>query len=169
MEESEIKALNLKHLRFCQEYLVDLCATQAAIRAGYSPKTASSASSRLLKDPRIEAEINRLKVERQEKLMVNANWVLSQAIAVHMRCMNDIRQVFYRDPQTKKTIPKTNEDGKFLYQFDAAGALKALELIGKHVAIEAFNQDSSKNNKNESPPALSENDENILKRLTGND
>lgn len=50
-------ALTDKQKRFCEEYLIDLNATQAAIRAGYSPKTAEQTASRLLRNVKVQEYI----------------------------------------------------------------------------------------------------------------
>ena len=50
-------ALTDKQKRFCEEYLIDLNATQAAIRAGYSPKTAEQTASRLLRNVNVQEYI----------------------------------------------------------------------------------------------------------------
>jgi phage terminase small subunit len=72
-----------KQERFCAEYLIDLNATQAAIRAGYSKKTAQEQASRLLSNVMVQGKILELKKPVTEKLGLEADWVLSryQAIA----------------------------------------------------------------------------------------
>mgnify|MGYP000068340464 FL=1 len=57
-------ALTDKQKRFCEEYLIDLNATQAAIRAGYSPKTAEQTASRLLRNVKVQEYI----AKRQKEL-----------------------------------------------------------------------------------------------------
>ena len=59
--------LNPKQQRFCEEYLIDLNATQAAIRAGYSKKTARTIASKLLTNIDIEGYIVTLRAEIQAK------------------------------------------------------------------------------------------------------
>ena len=66
-----------KQRRFCEEYLIDLNATQAAIRAGYSEKTASAASARMLRNVKIAAEISRLKAAKSERTQVTADMVIA--------------------------------------------------------------------------------------------
>ena len=56
--------MTAKQMRFCDEYLVDLNATQAAIRAGYSEKTARSQGQRLLTNVDIQKEIEKRKTDR---------------------------------------------------------------------------------------------------------
>lgn len=58
---------------FCREYLIDLNATQAAIRAGYSPKTANQQAARLLVNVKVSERIAALKSERVERLEIDAD------------------------------------------------------------------------------------------------
>ena len=63
---------------FCEEYLIDLNATQAAIRAGYSPNAAGSIGSELLKKPEIRARIDQAMAERSKRTGINADRVLRE-------------------------------------------------------------------------------------------
>lgn len=74
--------MNPKQLRFCQEYLVDLNGTQAAIRAGYSAKTATAIGAEHLTKPHIQAEIQRLQQQRSERLEITADDVLKDLAAI---------------------------------------------------------------------------------------
>ena len=65
-----------KQKRFIEEYLIDLNATQAAIRAGYSPDTAKSIGSENLTKPDIKAQIARAMAERSRRTGVNADRVI---------------------------------------------------------------------------------------------
>jgi phage terminase small subunit len=96
---------------FVSEYLIDLNATQAAIRAGYSPDTARQIGSENLSKPDIADAIAAAKAERAHKTGIDAAWVLSEAQSVYWEA---------------RGINKLPE------------ALKALELCGKHVDIQAF-------------------------------
>ena len=60
---------------FCREYLVDLNATQAAIRAGYSAKTAKETGHENLTKPHIAQRIAELKEARNERVEINAGFV----------------------------------------------------------------------------------------------
>ncbi len=120
------KKLTDKQEMFCREYLVDLNAKGAAERAGYSAKTAHSIGHENLSKPEIAARIIELKTERSEKLSIDAEYVLTQAVKLHRRCMQE-EAVTDRDG---------NELGEF--KFEHSGAAKALEIIGKHVDIQAF-------------------------------
>ena len=65
-------ALSPKQLRFCQEYLVDLNQTQAAIRAGYTKKSAQQTSSEIMLKPVIQATIKELMYERAKGVGISA-------------------------------------------------------------------------------------------------
>lgn len=68
--------LTPKQSLFVKEYLVDLNATQAAIRAGYSKKTAKSIGQENLTKPDVAAEIERAKQKRTNKVEITAEYVL---------------------------------------------------------------------------------------------
>lgn len=68
--------LTLKQQRFVEEYLVDLNATQAAIRAGYSKKTAQRIGSENLSKPLVEAAIMNSMDKRSKKTAVTAEMVV---------------------------------------------------------------------------------------------
>ena len=70
--------LEPKQLRFCQEYVIDLNATQAAIRAGYSPKTAQEQSSRLLSKVMVQQKVLELQRPKEENLKITAERVLKE-------------------------------------------------------------------------------------------
>lgn len=131
-----VKKLTDKQELFCKEYLIDLNGTQAAIRAGYSEDTARVIAQENLLKPAIQEYLSKLKAEREQKLEINAEWVLSQAIKVHNRCMEE--KELLTEFQGKERVPLKNKNGEYLYKFDSTGSLKALELIGKHINIKAF-------------------------------
>lgn len=68
--------LTPKQEMFCKEYLVDLNATQAAIRAGYSEKTAEVIGCENLRKPNIADYIQKAMDKRSEKVEISAEWVL---------------------------------------------------------------------------------------------
>lgn len=119
---------------FVEHFLIDLNATQAAIRAGYSSKTAHSCGPRLLDNVAVAAAITAAKKSRSEATNIDAAWVLRQAVKLHNRCMQEVRPVLH--PKTRKQLQ--DGDGNALFTFNAAAASRALELIGKHVEVGAF-------------------------------
>ena len=117
-----------KQKTFCEEYLIDLNATKAAIRAGYSEKTAAAIASQNLIKLNISEYIAELKAKRSESTAIDAAWVLRQAVKVHERCM-----------QAEEI--KDREGGSTgEYKFEHSGANKALEIIGKHIDVQAFTE-----------------------------
>lgn len=72
----DARPLSPRQDQFCREYLVDLNATQAALRAGYAHRCADQQASRLLHDPRIAARIAALKTARAGRLEVSADDVV---------------------------------------------------------------------------------------------
>ncbi len=126
--------LTARQERFILEYLVDLNATQAAIRAGYSPRTARQIGQENLSKPVIAAAVAKAKRERAEATKIDSEWVLRQAVALYQRCMQEIKPALH--PKTRKQMK--DEDGNFLFVFNAAASNRSLELIGKHIGVGAF-------------------------------
>lgn len=98
--------LNERQLRFVQELLVDDNGTQAAIRAGYAPKTAGVTAAKLLKNAKIQAAVSAAREDRAKRTGITADWVLTQIAAIA------------QDDDVK--VPDR---------------LKALELLGKHLGL----------------------------------
>ena len=118
--------LTAKQKAFCEEYLIDLNATQAAIRAGYSEKTAKEIGCENLTKPNIADYIAEMKVKRSESTAITAAWVLNSAKKVYDRCMQEEAVVDREGGHTGE------------YKFEHSGANKALEIIGKHIDVQAF-------------------------------
>lgn len=113
--------LTAKQQRFVDEYLVDLNATQAAIRAGYSQRTAGEMGYENLKKPQIAEAIETGKVKRSESTGIDAAWVLREAQRSYEI---NAREVFDEDGNPKQVNPQA--------------ARGFLELAGKHVGVQAF-------------------------------
>jgi len=118
--------LTAKQEMFCREYIIDLNATQAAIRAGYSEKTAKDIGCENLAKPNIAERIQTLFNERAEKAEISAEWVLNNLKSVAVRCMQE-------EPVMVKGDNGMEPSGE--YKFDSSGANKSLELIGKHLKL----------------------------------
>ena len=99
--------LTEKQKRFCEEYLIDLNATQAAIRAEYSAKTAYSMGQRLLKNVEVQKYISQLQNSQSERTQITADTVLKEL--------------------KKIALADTEITGK--------EKIKALELLGKHLGM----------------------------------
>jgi len=127
-------ALTPKQQRFVEEYLCDLNATQAAIRAGYSKKTAYSIGEENLNKPEVFAYLAELRHEQQERTKIDSDWVLRQSVELRLRCMQEIKPII----NSATGEQATDEKGNLIFRFDAAGAARALELVGKHIGVLAF-------------------------------
>lgn len=126
-------SLTAKQQKFVEEYLIDLNATQAAIRAGYSAKTAMEQGYQLLRNSSVSEALSGAFKARSERTQIDADYVLRQAVKLHERCMQEI------EPFTdRKGEHIHDEKGNPLYVFNATGAAKGLELVGKHVGVQAF-------------------------------
>ena len=128
--------LTRKQFLFVHEYLKDMNATQAAIRAGYSKHSAFSIGIENLKKHLIAEELSKAFAARAGRLRIDADYVLNQAVKLHERCMQEVRPKMIR--VDGKSVHAEDEDGNLMFLFDTAGAAKALELIGKHVGVQAF-------------------------------
>ena len=122
--------LNEKQKIFCQEYLIDLNGTQAAIRAGYSPKTANEQAARLLANVSIQNYIRELQQKRSERLQYTQDDLLKDLIEVKNRCMQ-AEPVMIFDYE-EKCMVQAEEDGKGVWKFDSRGANQALDMLAKH-------------------------------------
>ena len=112
--------LEEKQKMFCKEYLVDFNGTQAAIRAGYSKKTANEQASRLLTKVNVQTYLKQLIEKRNERTKITQDEVIADIIKVKDRCM-----------QNEAVLDKEgNETG--IYKFDSNGANKALDMLMKH-------------------------------------
>lgn len=118
--------LTAKQELFCTEYLIDLNATQAAIRAGYSENTASEIGYENLSKPQLANRISELKAERVNRVLVDADYVINGLLEVHKRCL----QV---EPVMVRGAEGMEESGE--YKFEHSGANKSLELLGKHLGL----------------------------------
>ena len=95
-----------RQMAFCEEYLIDLNATQAAIRAGYSNKNAKAQANRLLLNPEVQQEIQELKAQRSKRTGITADFVLHQLAAIATSKITDVVNVTNR--------PIELEDGSFV-------------------------------------------------------
>ena len=134
-----------KQKRFIEEYLIDLNATQAAIRAGYSPDTAQQTGSENLSKPVIRAQIDRAMAERSKRTGVNAERVIQELAKIAF-----VNAAEVIDPKTatvkEDALPEDTaaiqsvkvktfgEDG-LEREIKMADKIKALELLGNHLGM----------------------------------
>ncbi|MEG3112125.1 terminase small subunit [Pantoea sp. T14] len=131
-------ALTDKQEMFCREYLIDLNATQAAIRAGYSDGSARNQAHRLMTNDDILQRIAELNHDRLKRTNIDADYVLRQAVKLHERCMQKVEPITDRRGEEI-----TDEQGRTIFGFDAKGAVASLKLIGDHITVQDFKQQRS--------------------------
>ena len=85
--------LTPKQQQFVREYLIDFNATQAAIRAGYSPKTAQVIGAENLKKPMVAAEIERLGQKTAQKLEITRESIMQELAAIGFARASDFVRV----------------------------------------------------------------------------
>jgi len=116
------KPMSIKHRLFCMEYLKDFNATQAYIRAGYSAKNAQPASSVLLSNPMVQAEIARLSEDAVAAAGINVVRLLREANEI---ALSDISQAF--DPETGALLQAHKMPKSALA---ALASVKVVEMAG---------------------------------------
>ena len=123
------KKLTARQQRFCDEYLIDLNATQAAIRAGYSKKTANEQGSRLLTNVSVKEYIDERMAEKEKALIADQDEVLKYLTAV-LRGESESEEIvvestgdFKSEARTMKKAPSEKDK------------LKAAELLGKRYSL----------------------------------
>tara|TARA_Y100000780_G_scaffold112139_1_gene101292 strand:- start:604 stop:1167 length:564 start_codon:yes stop_codon:yes gene_type:complete len=149
-----------KKEKFIKEYVVDMNATQAAIRAGYSEKTAYSQGQRLLKNVEVLNAIATEQNKRLERTEVNADYVLKRLVEIDEMDVCDILSddlsSFKPLSQWPKVWRRTISGLDLTELFEGRGdekemtgilkkikwpdKVKNLELLGKHIDIQAFKE-----------------------------
>ena len=141
-------AMTKKQKRFVEEYLIDLNATQAAIRAGYSPITANEQGSRLLVNVSIQIAIAKAMADRSRRTGINQDRVvleLAKIAFVNATDVIDSSDATIRPDATTddtaaiqsvkvKVIPTKDGEG-IEREIKLNDKIKALELLGKHLGM----------------------------------
>lgn len=132
--------LTPKQERFIQEYLIDLNASAAARRAGYSSRSADDIGQQLLGKTHIASAIARAKAQRADETKVNAKLILE---LLHEIVIRDPAELYDEDRKMKpidkwplhwRRMLTGLKKGEF--RFD--NRQKAIELLGRHVGVRAF-------------------------------
>lgn len=140
--------LTAKQQCFVNEYLIDLNATQAAIRAGYSPKTATEQASRLLSNVNIRACVDKAMAERSKRTGVTA-----ERVVLELACLGFVNAKDLVNMTDGSVLDSTSRDdtaaiasvkvkttpGEYGNSVEREVKLsdktKALELLGKHLGM----------------------------------
>lgn len=108
-------ALTDKQKRFCEEYLIDLNATQAAIRAGYSPKTAEQTASRLLRNVKVQEYIAKRQKELSRSTEITQERVIKELALIAFSNNADYAHVVEKKMQVEAggaLVDVLDKDGK---------------------------------------------------------
>jgi phage terminase small subunit len=166
--------LTPKQQRFVAEYLIDLNATQAAIRAGYSKKTAQRIGSENLSKPLIATGIRKAIEERRQRTQIDADYVLVKAVALLETSIADFLAIpengkmpyFDLSKATREqlaaietlqldTTVDSGIDGMEVQvnkiKLGIPNKKQLLELIGKHINVNAFKETIEHQCKNGAP------------------
>lgn len=158
------KGLTAKQQRFCDEYLIDLNATQAAIRAGYSEKYANTNASKLLQITTVAEYIEKRKMDRIERTEITQDVVLKELANIAFSNAADYAAVVEKDA-TIDGVPVLDDDGNPVkyrtvelvltqdlteeqkkalavikkgrdgFEVKPYDKIRALELLGKHLGM----------------------------------
>jgi phage terminase small subunit len=143
-----MSAMTPKQERFVEEYLIDLNATQAAIRAGYSPRSAGAIGAENLEKPQIRARVDAAIAAQSRRTGVTADRVIRELARVALLNPRDVI-----DLDTARVLPNASNDDTAAiasvrvktasgdsgdseeHEVKFADKLKALELLGRHLGM----------------------------------
>lgn len=141
------RKLTDKQKKFVEEYLIDLNATQSAIRAGYSPKTANEQGARLLANVSIQEAISKAMAERSRRTGINQDRIVQELARIAFVKITDVV-----DSDGEINTNASDDDLACIESYKVedsdsvngssskrevklASKIKALELLGKHVGM----------------------------------
>lgn len=158
---SAYEDLKPKQKQFVDQFLVDLNATQAAIRAGYSEATAEQGGAQLYRNIKIRAAIDEAMRERRERIGISADFVLQRLYDItrmkasdildddgNIRPISEWPEVWDESlsgMELQEVKEKGNDDREeyietFLKKIKTPDKLRAIELMGKHIDINAWTE-----------------------------
>lgn len=136
-----------KQNRFIAEYLVDFNATQAATRAGYSPKTAAAQAARLLTNANVQAEIQKRQKKTEAKLEISQERIIQELVSIAFANGADFAEVMDEGglfqsvkfratatlPAEKRAAIASIKSGSSGMEVKTYDKLRAMELLGKYL------------------------------------
>lgn len=134
-------------VNFCHYLLADpqLDQTEAYLKVSPDVKRASAQAqaSKWMADPGVQKYLEKIFLERQKRLEIDEDWVIIKLREIHDRCMEAVPvwqgDRYEIDEESEEMVEKPPS----YFKFDAAGALKSLELIGKHMRMFSDKVDAS--------------------------
>lgn len=163
--------LSDKQEQFCKEYLIDLNATQAAIRAGYSEKTAQQIGTENLSKLVIQSRISELKAKRNVKVDLKAEDILKE---LKNFAYSDITQTMELEFSEIKKLPANVrrlitsfekcivdfEGGtRTTYKIKFVDKMKAFEMLNRHIGF--YEVDNTQQNEGKQTIIIQHNDKNV--------
>jgi len=140
-----VAKLTEKQKRFVQEYLVDLNATQAAIRAGYSEKSAARIAVELLNKTQVSAELQKAMKNRQKRVEITQDMVLAELAAIAFANGADFAAINRNGlvrlvptdtlPDDKKKAIASIKEGQYGTEVKLYDKVRALEMLGRHLGM----------------------------------
>lgn len=150
--------MTLKQQRFVEEYLIDLNATQAAIRAGYSPKSANEQGARLLANVSISTAVAIALAERSKRTGINADRIIQELAKLAFVNPTDVINMESASIKSNASrddtaaiasvkVKMTQSDDGYIMEREVKtyDKIRALELLGKHVGLYTDKQDINLN------------------------
>ena len=171
--------LTLLQERFCQEYLVDGNGKQAAIRAGFSPRSAKNQASSLLRKPHICARLEALQTARSERIQLDADYVLKRLLEIDQMDAQDILEddgnlkpvaqwpLLWRQLISNIEVSEmARRDGTVVTvkKIRWPDKIKNLEMLGRHSSICAFKEKIEISTQNELAERIKASRERLLKQ-----
>lgn len=142
------KELPMRKQLFVKEYLIDLNQTAAAIRAGYSPKSAKDTAVKLMKETAVKNAIEQAMAERSKRLGINQDRVITELAKIAFVNPADfidfktggVKKTFSPDDtaaiSSVKVMHSSGEQGETeMNDIGLHNKIKALELLGKHLGM----------------------------------
>lgn len=150
-------SLSPKEKKFCQEYIVDLNGAQAAIRAGYSERSAKEQAARMLTKANIKKFVKELKDERAKRTEITADMVVKELAKIGFaniqdyisgdNAISDMSQIDAGKAAAvavvKKSVTRFDGGEKEVVEFKLWNKVDALEKLGRHLGI--FEKDNLQN------------------------
>ncbi|MER2061396.1 MAG: terminase small subunit [Aerococcus urinaeequi] len=140
--------LSAKMKLFCKEYMIDLNATQAAVRAGYSPKSAREIGNENLKKPAVMEYLKKMMDKRATKLEITAERVLQEYARIGFSQITDFVHVQTVGEEQKVVVKDTKdlsleqiaalasiEQGEFGIKVKLHEKIRALDAMSKHLGV----------------------------------
>lgn len=146
MNDNTPQKLTPKQEQFCQEYLIDLNATQAAIRAGYSVNTSYSIGFENLKKPEIQNRISYLKSQRSDRTQITADMVIAELAKIGFHNVSDfvnggnsileLKNIEREKTAAVSAVKTTIKDnGDIVSEIKFHDKVSALEKLGRHLGV----------------------------------